>query len=85
MEKQLVDNEEKIYGTLSKGTLVKLRAYKGVQYLDIRQHFQSKFNSDQMIPTKKGISMRASEISSLITILEKIEAEMAANTEATNG
>jgi hypothetical protein len=53
-------------------TVVRINDYKGRTLIDIRDFFLPD-NSSEFVPTKKGISIDKSNLSSIIDLLEKAE------------
>ena len=63
------EDGSKLYGKIG-DTQVRLKEFKGKQYFDIR-----KFQGDY--PTKKGIMMLTSALPDCISLLEKVEQDLA--------
>jgi len=72
-----------ILGTLKKTNNMETRIrkvdYKGNTYIDTRNHFKN--NSNEWIPTRKGIMIPVRQLSEFITVLEKAEATLTKETQ----
>lgn len=54
--------------------IVRLCEWKGRKYIDLREWFTDKKDANNMIPTKKGITIPTEKFSDFINMMEKAEA-----------
>jgi hypothetical protein len=68
-------DDERVLTTLSKGDTheirVTIKAFRGAQYLDIRQHWRD--DGGEWHPTKKGVSLNVEYVPDLLEALQRAE------------
>lgn len=67
-----------IQKTKNKKTIIKLKEFKGKNYIDQRDYFKSD-KMDEWAPTKKGCMISFDKASELVSIYEKAEDEINGN------
>jgi hypothetical protein len=64
------DDGSTLYGEFNGGTQVRVRDWKGKKYVDIRKFLKG-------YPTKKGITIMVDALPDCISLLEKVESDLA--------
>ena len=58
-----------VFGTKRNPIVVHLGDYEGRPRVDIRKHYPSKENSEELLPTRKGISLNHTQLEQLMDII----------------
>jgi hypothetical protein len=56
-------------GTIRNPILIDFKEYKNQKLIDIRRYYVDKEDSNKVLPTKKGISLNASQLNQIIEVL----------------
>lgn len=58
-------------GSKKSPIVINLKEYKGVKLIDIRKFYQDKENKENLLPTRKGLSMTSFQLGEVIQILNQ--------------
>ena len=58
-----------VFGTKRNPIVIHLGSYEGRPRVDIRKHYQSKNNPEELLPTRKGISLNHTQLEQLMNII----------------